>query len=483
MYPMLRVSRVTDRSGAYYLNDLAAELGPYSALEADDGSPGVWLGRATRPLGLAGPVRPSDLVAVLSGRPPGAERPLTRHRGLVAAFDLTFAAPKCVSVLWALSGPQRGGQILLAQRAATEGAMSYVERHAVAVRRSNEGERELIGSRGVIGAAFTHGLSRALDPHLHTHVVVANVAHGDDGRWSAIDGRGLYAHSMAAGRLYDTHLRAELSARLGVGWSPRQWGWDIAGIDPIVIGAFSSRRAELSQRAAEYGGSSRSARQVAWAATRDPKAADVSAVQLARLWRAVGAGVGVGPGGLDPVVGRDPPGRPVLDERRFASALDPGPHASATRRDVIAAWSTAVAQGQHASAVESVVDRLVPTSESEVGVAERAHGLSGIMVRPHLLRTLGPRPASPEDFGRWDATATEIDRYRLRWGVESRTEALGVAGSGPQLQKLPAGRLADHLTVTRRVEETLRHLGRTTEREVGRGLGMGLDRLDLARGR
>ena len=60
--------------------------------------------------------------------------------------------------------------------------------------------------------AFRHRTSRAGDPHLHTHVLVANAVRGTDGRWSTVDARHLYWHSKTAGYLYEAHLRSELTA-------------------------------------------------------------------------------------------------------------------------------------------------------------------------------------------------------------------------------------------------------------------------------
>jgi conjugative relaxase-like TrwC/TraI family protein len=42
---------------------------------------------------------------------------------------------------------------------------------------------------------------------LHTHVLVANMTRGADGRWSALDGRQLYLQAKTAGTLYQTALR------------------------------------------------------------------------------------------------------------------------------------------------------------------------------------------------------------------------------------------------------------------------------------
>ena len=70
----------------------------------------------------------------------------------------------------------------------------------------------------MVGAAFRHRTSRAGDPHLHTHVLVANTVRGPDGKWRTLDFRHVYAHAKTAGYLYEAHLRHLLTERLGVEW-------------------------------------------------------------------------------------------------------------------------------------------------------------------------------------------------------------------------------------------------------------------------
>ena len=73
---------------------------------------------------------------------------------------------------------------------------------------------------GFVAAAFRHRTSRAGDPHLHTHVLVANITRRPDGRWAALDGRQLSVHAKTAGYLYEAALRHEITARLGLDWGP-----------------------------------------------------------------------------------------------------------------------------------------------------------------------------------------------------------------------------------------------------------------------
>ena len=102
-----------------------------------------------------------------------------------------------------------------------------------------------------MGAAFTHRTSRAGDPQLHTHVLIANKVRAcSDGRWLTLDGRELFEVQKAAGLVYKAGLRAELTARLGVAWTAvdADGGGDIVGVPETVLAGFSTRRAEVLSR-------------------------------------------------------------------------------------------------------------------------------------------------------------------------------------------------------------------------------------------
>ncbi|HVT41384.1 MAG TPA: MobF family relaxase, partial [Acidimicrobiales bacterium] len=178
---MLGMRGVTRDRGAYYVADLAREL-PVA-------EPGRWIGSAAPSLGFAGVVEPAVLDHLLDGRT-AAGMPLPRARASVAAFDLTFSAPKSVSVAFGLGGAAVAREVVAAHLAAVSGAVRYLEQHGVtAVRRAGP-DRAVLSTSGMVAARFTHGLNRNGDPHLHSHVVMANLVHGADGRWGACDRRG-----------------------------------------------------------------------------------------------------------------------------------------------------------------------------------------------------------------------------------------------------------------------------------------------------
>lgn len=137
-----------------------------------------------------------------------------------------------MSVVFGLAVADIAAVVAEAHDLAVDAALGYLERHATWTRR---GEVMVASSRsegnGLVAAAFRHRTSRAGDPHLHTHVLVANAVRGTDGRWSTVDARHFYWHSKTAGYLYEAHLRSELTARLGVRWTKAIKGIaDIEGV-------------------------------------------------------------------------------------------------------------------------------------------------------------------------------------------------------------------------------------------------------------
>src|SRR4051812_22708765 len=230
---------------------------------------GVWVGDGVRALGLGGTVDALRLDRVLSGCAPASGDPLGRvvpRRG--PGFDLTFSAPKSVSVLFGVGDEELRGAIQDAHDQAAREALAYVEREAGVTRRG-AGGTDVIAGRGLIGAAFRHRTSRAGDPQLHTHVLVANLVLGADGRWGTLDGRRIYAHAKTAGYLHELRLRALLTRELGFEWGPVRNGIaDVVDVAPAVRRAFSRRRAEIEAEMARRGVTSARGAQVGALATR-----------------------------------------------------------------------------------------------------------------------------------------------------------------------------------------------------------------------
>ena len=126
--------------------------------------------------------------------------------------------------------------------------VGWVEAHAHTRYRIG-GDVAVVDADGLIAAAFRQHTSRALDPQLHTHVVIANRVLADDGRWLALDARSLKVDQRTLSAIYPAGLRAELTRRLGVAWELPEHGIaEIAGMSRRVLEEFSSRTADIQDR-------------------------------------------------------------------------------------------------------------------------------------------------------------------------------------------------------------------------------------------
>jgi len=238
----------------YYERQVAQGMEDYFSGRGE--APGRWVGGGCGGIGLSGQVDRDGFMRAMAGCDPSTGLPLRapHARTKVAAFDLTFSAPKSVSVLFAVADEETSASLLEAHERAVEAAFAYVEREACFTRRGHNGERRVRGD-GFVAAAYRHRLSRAGDPQLHTHVVAANMTRAD-GRWTTLEAHGLYEHKSAAGAVYRAVLRAEVRERLPwVWWREVSRGlFEIEGVPDAVVREFSRRRIEIEQRAFELTG-------------------------------------------------------------------------------------------------------------------------------------------------------------------------------------------------------------------------------------
>jgi conjugative relaxase-like TrwC/TraI family protein len=195
-----------------------------------------------------------------------------------SGYDVCVSAPKSVSTLWALADAETGKSVEAAHTAAVDAALGYLRQVCGHGLRGHQGDGQRasrIGTDGFIGAAFDHHTSRANDPQLHTHVVIANLLHGRDGKWTALDSRTLFRHATTASYVYHAVLRGELTTRLGVAWTPVTKGIaEILDIPADLIHDLSTRHNEIDNYLAKTGRDDPAAAQYACLATRpakDPK--------------------------------------------------------------------------------------------------------------------------------------------------------------------------------------------------------------------
>ncbi len=378
---MLNIGRMGPGSHDYYLNEVAAGLEDYYLGRGE--APGRWLGHGLDDVGLeAGSlVSREQLQAVLAGQHPDSGEQLARHPARqVPGFDLTFRAPKSVSMVWALADTPTATAVQRAHDDAVDAAIGYLQREAGRSRRGAQGV-EQVDIDGFISAAFRHRTSRAGDPLLHTHVLTANLARTtDDGVWRTLDSRLLFTHARTAGFLYQAHLRDALTRELGVGWQPIVNGTaDIVGVERSWIDVFSKRQQAIVKLMAERGEDSARAAQVATLATRQAKGDPVDEPTLRQAWKNEARDAGIPDGWTDRVIGVDQQ-RPVriTDLAARVTAADGlTEHASTfTRRDAVRAIAEALPQGATVEQVEHLTDHILNT-QLDSGAVVRLGGTRG----------------------------------------------------------------------------------------------------------
>lgn len=146
-------------------------------------------------------------------------------RRVVAGYDYTFSVPKSVSALWAVADPAVQARIVEAHQAAVADVVALIERDVAATRIGHAGVAQ-VATRGLIATAYDHYDSRAVDPQLHTHVVIANKVQGEDGKWRSLDGRPMHQAVVALSEHYNALLADYLTRALGMTWEQRDRGRD-----------------------------------------------------------------------------------------------------------------------------------------------------------------------------------------------------------------------------------------------------------------
>lgn len=272
---------------------------------------------------------------------------------------MTFSAPKSLSIIWATADPELRRGIEDAWDAAVAVGVGYLEGHAIWVRRKRGHEP----AAGMVAASFRHGTSRELDPQLHEHVVIANMATAADGRVQTLDGRGLFAHATTAGHLAEAELQHRTAA-LGLAWSGTRRGIaNVDGVPRTAIDAMSTRREQVLNLSAEMGVTTAAGRQIAAVATRAPKTDGVDLAYLRAQWRDRLAAAGFGPAELRHATTRTGPvpwgEQDTVDLDQFLAGADgvTRHHAVFDRRDVICTIVDRVGGRFDAAGIEAHADR------------------------------------------------------------------------------------------------------------------------------
>lgn len=281
---MLTMTPHTSAAGlkAYYTRSLRGEYYSHDSERA-----ARWHGQAAERLGIGGADVTREVFGSLSDnrRPDGEARLTQRTRGnRTLAYDLTFSAPKGVSMLHALHRDER---IIECVQAAAGDTMREIERQAMTrVRARGQDADRITGN--LLWGQFTHTTTRPVDsvpdPHLHVHCVAFNVT------WDGVEGRfkaGQFREIKRDAPYYQAAFDARLARRMNeIGYATERSakGWDLAGIPESVREKFSRRTRQIEERAAELGMTDPAEKAMLGAKTRESKIKSLDRKTLQAQW-------------------------------------------------------------------------------------------------------------------------------------------------------------------------------------------------------
>jgi conjugative relaxase-like TrwC/TraI family protein len=288
---MLSVASLSSaaQAGSYYSKD-----NYYTAEDARATS--EWAGEGAREMGLVGRVEVGAFEAALRGIAPDGtivgEGSGKEHR---PGMDMTFSAPKSLSLLAYVGGDER---LLDANLEAVRKTIAWAEANLAEARVRSGGDlvREKTGN--LVVALFSHDTNRNLDPQAHVHAVIANMTRTADGAWRALTNDQLWKQNTLLGAIYHSYLRQGVEK---LGYETEDAGkhgtFEIRGVPRDAIEAFSTRRQEVLARAGELGLESPQARDAVTIRTREAKQVveDRAALKAAWVERAREVGIDLAP--------------------------------------------------------------------------------------------------------------------------------------------------------------------------------------------
>jgi conjugative relaxase-like TrwC/TraI family protein len=252
----------------------------------------LWAGEGAEKAGLSGQVEIEAFKAILDGKmPDGTEIGTGGKEGNRAVgFDMTFSAPKTLSMLAYVGGDER---LLAANLKAAQTAIAWAERNLAETRmKGADGKMQAVKTGNLVAALFQHDTNRNLDPQAHVHAVIANATRGPDGKWRALYNGKIWQNYATIASIYNAQLRTEVES-LGYKIEPvaKHGQFEIVGISREAVMAFSTRRAEINEAVSKLDIQNDTTRDAATLKTRARKATVENRAELRAEWAERAAGL------------------------------------------------------------------------------------------------------------------------------------------------------------------------------------------------
>lgn len=227
---MLSISNVTAKmASSYYEKD------GYYARDMQDGD--RWQGRLCKQLAL--PIHSLE---------PEQFNELVLQNPKRAGFDLTFSAPKSVSVAMVMNEEMKK-DMLTCHNKAVEKILHEIEANEIAARITKNSITETIQTGNMACGKFNHYVSRNSDMQLHTHAVILNKTMYNE-KIYAVSNESIYQNKILYGQLYRNQLAKNLQKKgYSLEITDHEKGFfEIKGVEQEMLERFSTRRQEILQQ-------------------------------------------------------------------------------------------------------------------------------------------------------------------------------------------------------------------------------------------
>ncbi|HAT8643605.1 MobF family relaxase [Legionella pneumophila] len=249
---MLSIQPLSSAKGAadYYTTAFNYYSGDATAM--------LWLGKGSDQLQLKGLVEKEQILTLLEGELPNGQRLQNLKGEHRPGFDMTFSAPKSVSILVGLGAAP---ELVGFHDKAVKYAIAQIENEFAETRVRRDGEIVFEKTGNLVVAAFRQPCSRANDPALHTHCVTMNMTFlNGKARSLASDPlrnngviEQIQNNAHYCGLIYRQHLANQLKE---AGFRLQLTGdglFEIDGIPRDVLREFSRRRVDIERHLEEKG--------------------------------------------------------------------------------------------------------------------------------------------------------------------------------------------------------------------------------------
>jgi conjugative relaxase-like TrwC/TraI family protein len=262
----------------YYRSEYSAASNSY--FSQGDALQGQWHGQLAGEFGLVGAVGGEAFDRLAEGQDPNSGAQMIAHRETHltregkevphrAAWDLTFHAPKTVSLTALVGNDER---VRDAHREAVVNTLDYLERYTQARIGGNNPPET---TKNWVAATFEHDTARPVEgypaPHLHTHAIVFNMTRDSEAQLRSLQPYEFFRAQAMATAIYQSELGNNLrmlgyEVVRGTNDAP-----DIAGYSSEYLASESLRNAQIKKRLEELGLSGRRAEDIISHQNREDK--------------------------------------------------------------------------------------------------------------------------------------------------------------------------------------------------------------------